>query len=390
MRIGRYEVELLLGEGGVGRVYLARDPVVGRQVAIKTLRDDLGLAADERPALEERVAEQARTAATLSHPAMVSLFDMGHDERAGLFLVEELVRGPTLRERLHEGPLPAAEVAHMARTLGAVLTHAHAAGLVHRGVRPENVMLAPTGLKLADFGVSQLEPRAPAYCAPEVVAASGPWPVATDAGAPAPATPDGGSSPPARTSRRAPAAAPTRGHTPQSDQFSLAATLYEALTGRRAFPGDDSRAVSTKVALAKVDAPRKVQPALRGFLRLDQVFAQALAKDPKRRFPSCEAFGAALAAELEGPRVTFLATPGPARSSLARATRRWQNILAAVAVVVIVTLVLAGRLRATRSRGGAGGRSAPMQRVVEQPLQPGAGPSTPPSDSATPGRGSVP
>jgi len=262
-RIGRYEVELLLGEGGWGRVFLARDPMLRRQVAIKVLRDDLGPPRERGKALAERVREEARAAATLSHPGLVALHDMGDDEQVGLYLVFELVRGPTLRERLHEGPLGAEEVGRIAVALAAALTHAHAAGLVHRTVKPENVMIAPTGPKLTDFGLGVQDSRPPAYVAPEVLASAG-------SGA-------------------------------LSDEFALAATMYEALTGRRAFPGEDSGAVAALVETGKHAPPRSVHPALRGYLGLDAVFARAFSPLPSKRFPSCEAFAAGLAGALQVP-----------------------------------------------------------------------------------------
>jgi serine/threonine protein kinase len=336
--VGRYEIELVLGEGSIGRVFLARDPMLGRQVALKILRDDLGLDAAAERELADRVRAEARAASTLSHPVFVSVHDLGDDERAGLFLVQELVGGPTLRERLHDGPLPPFEVAQIARALGGALTHAHTAGLVHRGLKPENVMLAPTGVKLTDLGFAQPDVRRPAYNAPESIA-SGTF-------------------------------------TPQSDAFALAATLYEALTGRRAFPGDEVDAVTARVLEARVTSPRKLVPALRGFIGLDAVFAKAFAKEPRKRYPTCEALGAALASELDGPRVTFLATPGPARSSLTRTTHRWQNMLALIALGVIVALLLLGRFR----QPATDKFDVSMQRVV-----PPSTPSSfaPPAGSAT-------
>ena len=344
-RIGRYEVELLLGEGGIGRVVLARDPVLGRQVAIKVLRSDLGLAPAQHHALAEQVCQEARAAATLSHPGMVAVHDMGQDEGLGMYLVFELVRGPTLRERLHDGPLPPDEVAHIARSLGSALSHAHAAGLVHRGVKPENIMLAPTGPKLTDFGIGQGDPGAAAYTAPEL-RASGAF----------------GAS---------------------SDEFALASTMYEALTGRRAFPGDEPMAVASLIASGRHAAARAALPSLNGFLRLDVIFSRALAPDPKRRFPSCDAFGSALASELTGSPLTFLATPGPARSTLTRATRRWQNAVALLAVAVILALIAIGRLRQPSTGDEKPGAS--LQRVVP-PVQSHPGhpsPLAPPGPSAT-------
>jgi serine/threonine protein kinase len=323
-RIGRYDVELLLGQGGMGRVLLARDTVLGRGVALKVLRDDLGLTPELKAQLVERMRQEARAAATLSHPAMVTLHDMGEDERVGLYLVFERIVGPTLRERLHEGgPVPPAEVARLARALGSALSHAHAAGVVHRDVKPENVMLSPVGPKLTDFGIARLPDSTitrattvlgtPAYSAPEALAAG------------------------------------TFGA--QSDQFSLAATLYEALTGQRAFPGDDVLVVATRVSTGKHTAPTSVLPELRGFAHVDVIFDRALAKDEKMRFASCEAFGNALAAELEGANAAFLSTPVPRWSIATRKTRRVQNTAIFAGLLVIAALVVIGRFHRSEEEG---------------------------------------
>ncbi|HEY1697491.1 MAG TPA: serine/threonine-protein kinase [Polyangiaceae bacterium] len=323
-RIGRYDVELLLGEGGMGRVLLARDTVLGRGVALKILRDDLGLTPELRAQLVERMRQEARAAATLSHPAMVTLHDMGEDERVGLYLVFERIIGPTLRERLHEnGALPPVEVAAIARALGSALTHAHAAGVVHRDVKPENVMLSKVGPKLTDFGIARLPDSTltrattvlgtPAYSAPEALGSG------------------------------------TFG--PASDQFSLAATLYEALTGKRAFPGEDTLAVATRVATGKHAAPTSVLPALRGFAHLDVIFDRSLAKDDAKRFGSCEAFGNALAAELEGANASHPMTPIPRWSIATRKTRKLQNTAILAGLLVIAALVVVGRFRPDEADG---------------------------------------
>jgi serine/threonine-protein kinase len=329
-RIGRYDVERLLGEGGMGRVLLARDTVLGRQVALKVLRDDLGLTPALKEQLFERMRQEARAAAALSHPAMVTLHDMGEDERVGLYLVFELIDGPTLRERLHDdGPLPAAQVAAIARSLGAALTRAHAAGVVHRDVKPENVMLSPTGAKLTDFGIARLPDSTltrattilgtPAYSAPEALASGA--------------------------------------FGPYSDQFSLAATLYEALTGKRAFPGDDALTVATRVATGKHQAPTAQHPPLRSFAHVDAIFDRALAKEAKNRFGSCESFGTLLASELEGHNSGFLSTPVPRSSIVPRATRRWQNMAVLLAMAVIAALIVWGRLQQQTDGDGVSLRS---------------------------------
>jgi serine/threonine-protein kinase len=323
-RIGRYDVELLLGQGGMGRVLLARDTVLGRAVALKILRDDLGLTPELKTQLVDRMRQEARAAATLSHPGMVTLHDMGEDDSVGLYLVFERIAGLSLRERLAEGgPLATPEVARLARTLGSALTHAHAAGVVHRDVKPENVMLSAVGPKLTDFGIARMPDSTltrattvlgtPAYSAPEALASG------------------------------------TFG--PESDQFSLAATLYEALTGQRAFAGDDALAVATRVATAKHAAPTAVLPALSGFAHVDVIFDRALAKDEKKRFASCEAFGNALAAELEGANAGYQSTPVPRWSIATRRTRKLQNAAILAGLLVIAALVVIGRFRTDQDDG---------------------------------------
>src|SRR5262245_10347270 len=109
--VGRYSVIRALGQGGMGRVLLAKDTVLGRMVALKVLRDDLVLAPELRTQLFDRMRQEARAAATLGHPNMVTLHDMGEEPGVGLYLVFEYIEGPTLRERLVDGPLPPDEVA---------------------------------------------------------------------------------------------------------------------------------------------------------------------------------------------------------------------------------------------------------------------------------------
>jgi serine/threonine-protein kinase len=222
---------------------------------------------------------------------MVTVHDMGDDERAGLFLVFELIDGPTLRDRIARGgPLPPAQVGAMARALGGALTHAHGAGLLHRDVKPGNVMLGKTGVKLTDLGIAGLRGKGtpvigtPAYGAPEAMSSGA--------------------------------------FTAYSDQYSLAATLYEALTGVRPFEGDRALSVTARV-----------------------LFHRALAERARDRFASCEMFATLLADELEGRNEKSLVTPMPPSSIVPRTTRRWQNSAALAGIAVIVALVVVGRLQ---------------------------------------------
>lgn len=307
-RIGRYEVELQLGQGRIGRVLLARDPVLERQVAVKALRDDLAIDAGELRRSARRLKEGARIAASLRHPGVLPVHDMGDDESAGAFVVLELVHGGSLRERFAQGRLSRGEVGHLARALGAVLSHAHAAGVAHGNLKPENVLLAPAP-KLTDFGgLGPPHPDAPASIAartaPEVL------------------------------SRGASGAA--------RDQFALAAILYEALAGAPPFPGEDAQAVADRVEATSYVAVTDVAGDLRSCPHIDAILGRALSPNPESRFPSCEAFVAALAASLEPAHVPLF-TPTSRSSIVPRVTRRWQNAAAGAAVVVIFVLVLMGR-----------------------------------------------
>jgi serine/threonine protein kinase len=316
-RIGRYDVVRLLGQGGMGRVLLARDSVLGRYVAVKILRDDLGLPPESREALFARMRQEAKAAATIAHPHLVTLHDMGEEAPFGLYLVFEYVSGSTLRERIAEGAIDPVLVAKMARELGDALTTAHDAGVIHRDVKPENVMLSPFGAKLTDFGIARLPDSTltsagsvlgtPAYSAPEALALAE--------------------------------------FSAKSDQFSLACTLFESVSARRAFAGDDALTIASRIATEPPPPLPFVAADPRLVSRLDAVLGRAMAKDPTKRYASCRAFGEAFGAAIDA---RFLDTPRisetpPPRSLIPGATRRVHNLVAALALLVIIALVVIGR-----------------------------------------------
>ena len=288
MRFGRYEVVLPIAEGPLGKLLLGRDPALGRRVALKVLRSDADLPGEAKARLVARFRESGRAFAALSHPGFTALHDIGEDEHGAPYLVFELVNGPTLRERLASGPLPPAEVAVIGRAIGAALTHAHEAEFVHGDVKPESVMLSPVGAKLTDPGLSWL--------------------------------------------------AREQAATPYDDQLGLAMVLYEALTGKPAAPAGPR------------PPPSAVAPNLRSFPHLDTIFERALASDPRKRFSSCDVLGSVVATELEGLESGRL-SPASVSSIVPRATRRWQNIAAGAAVLVIGALVLLGRPRRSPGDG---------------------------------------
>ncbi|MGX7825012.1 serine/threonine-protein kinase [Actinokineospora sp. 24-640] len=179
MIAGRYVVLNELGRGGMGVVWLAEDTTIGRHVAIKELHLPEGVPAAERLVFEERVLREARTAGRLNDPAVVTVYDVVQESGA-TYIVMELIQSPTLADVVRDrGPLPQSAVAHLAEQLLSALEAAHRAGVVHRDVKPSNIMLsANSRVKLTDFGIAQSvdDPRlttsglligSPAYLAPE-------------------------------------------------------------------------------------------------------------------------------------------------------------------------------------------------------------------------------
>jgi eukaryotic-like serine/threonine-protein kinase len=288
--VGRYRVIRELGKGAMGRVLLAHDPILDRHVAIKHLRSDLQIAPEQKAPLLERMRQEARASARVSHPNLVALHDMGEDPVLHLFLVFEYVAGPTLRERLERGPLKLNEAATLAREVGNALAFAHEAGVVHRDIKPDNVILSRTGAKIADFGIARVPDSTltqggsilgtPAYSAPEAIR-SGKF-------------------------------------SPRSDQFSMAATLYEAISGRRAFPGEEAVTVATRIAN---DEPPRIADVCGIDRMVDTVLARGLSKHPRSRYDSCARFGEALAMTLLPPMRPQLPTEPDALHTLPKPTR---------------------------------------------------------------------
>ncbi|MBK7586537.1 MAG: serine/threonine protein kinase [Myxococcales bacterium] len=320
--VGRYRVLGSLGHGAMGRVFLARDPNLDRDVAVKLLRQDLKLTRGELSALYDRMRQEARASARLAHPNIVALYDIGEEPELGLFLVFELVEGPTLEDQIAAGPVGPTRTAQLARELGAALAAAHQASVLHRDIKPANVILAATGAKIADFGIARVPGSTlsldggvlgtPAYSAPESIT-SGEF-------------------------------------SPASDQFSLAATLYEALSGRRAFPGDDAVSVAKNINTTEpppIAAQAGVDP------HVDVVLARGLAKDPKRRYGSAEELGNRLAEALELRPRTQMPTLPDQRTERAYEARQSQRELTVLALGVVLgaSLMAAGFLLWPRESG---------------------------------------
>jgi tRNA A-37 threonylcarbamoyl transferase component Bud32 len=260
----RYLLEEPIATGGMATVWRAHDELLARTVAVKILHDHL--AADE--AFRERFRREAIAAAKLSHPAVVSVFDTGSDGDR-VYLVMEYIDGPTLREVVNDlGVLEAGQAAAIGEQLARALAAAHERGLVHRDVKPANILLCPDGSpKIADFGIAKADEGTDDLTKPGMVLGTAAYvaPEQVRGGAI-----DG-----------------------QADQYALGCVLYEALTGRQPFRADSPVATA---ALRLDHDPLPMRSLRAGIPRgLDEVVLRAMAREPAGRYPSAGHLADALA-----------------------------------------------------------------------------------------------
>lgn len=270
-RLGPYEIVSLIGAGAMGQVYRARDVRLNRDVAVKVLSP--ALASD--PAAMARFEREARAVAALSHPNIIALYDIGRDGDTA-YVVTELLDGVSMRERLASGPLPVRKATEYARQIAVALASAHERGIVHRDLKPENVMLTGDGrVKVLDFGLAHVASAA---------VPGGPGSVATTVET-SPGTLFG------TIGYMAPEQARAQSADHRSDIFALGATLYEMLTGRRAFTGDTP--ADTIAALLNAESPRI--ESLEGVPpQLERLVYRCLEKNPSERFQSARDLAFAL------------------------------------------------------------------------------------------------
>jgi serine/threonine protein kinase len=333
---GRYRLGETLGRGGMATVYDGVDERLERPVAVKVLRAELAA----RPEVRERFDAEARIAARLCHPNVVAVYDSGVDAGAPWIVMERLP-GETLADRLRAGPLDPAEACRIAGDVLAALGAAHAAGVLHRDVKPGNVLLTADGrAKVADFGIAKTAEAAtrgdltgagsllgtPAYLAPERID-----------GQPA---------------------------TSRSDLYAVGVVLYEALTGRRPFAGDTPVATAYNVQHADVPPLTGVDPALAAAV------TRAMSRDPARRPASAEAMAASLGV---APETLVLTLSPPAEETVVLERSQLvppppaapvrppvRAMVAAATVGLLVFLVVA----AIVDRGG-GGAPPPTTVTIE-------------------------
>jgi tetratricopeptide (TPR) repeat protein/TolB-like protein len=265
-KLGPYEILSPLGEGGMGTVYKARDSRLDRFVAIKLLRADLA----DRPELRERFIREARTVASLNHPHICTLHDIGHQGDSD-FLVMEYLEGETLAERLERGPLPLDEVLRYASEIADALDKAHSEGVTHRDLKPGNIMLTGTGSKLLDFGLAKLRRDNSA--------------LALLSGVPTPT--DTISAPGAvigTLSYMAPEQLEGREVSARTDIFAFGTVVHEMITGKKAFAGQSGASVIAAILKEKPTPLSQSNPRVPA--ELERIVAKMLAKDPDDRYES--------------------------------------------------------------------------------------------------------
>ena len=263
-RLGPYEILAPLGEGGMGKVYKARDTRLDRLVAIKLLQADIS----DSPELQERFEREARAVASLNHPHICTLYDIGHHDNAD-FLVMEYLEGETLAQRLDTGPLPLEDVLRYATEIADALDKAHSKGVIHRDLKPANIMLTSTGSKLLDFGLAKLRREAD--------------PFAVLAGVPVSA--DTISTPGAvlgTLSYMAPEQLEGREVDARTDIFAFGAVVHEMVTGKKAFGG---QAGANVIAAILKETPSPADHSnLQVPAELERIVTKMMAKDPNERY----------------------------------------------------------------------------------------------------------
>ena len=328
--LGPYEILSLVGGGGMGEVYRARDKRLNRVVAVKILTKQVA----DRSELRARFEREAQTLATLSHPHICSVFDVGQQDGVD-YLVMEFLEGQTLADRLERGAMPLDEALRTAIQLADGLDKAHRQGVVHRDLKPGNIVLTKSGAKILDFGLAKLtrEPHG-------VGGVSG---LQTNAAVTAEGTLVG------TLQYMAPEQLEAKEADSRTDIFALGEIVHEMITGKRAFEGKSQASLIAAILDRDPPAMSARQPMTP--LSLERVVKKCLAKDPDGRWQSA----GDLLDELKWIAESTLSGEAPRGSraatgrSIARIWAAVATVLLAIALVAVGVLIFDPSSRPTRS-----------------------------------------
>lgn len=306
-RLGRYEILGLLGAGGMGEIWKARDTELVREVAVKVLPDEVALDTTRI----ERFRREAKALAALSHPNLLEIHDVGSADGVS-FVVTELLEGESLRAAIPPSGLPWRKVSELGADIAEGLAAANEVGIVHRDLKPENLFLTADGrVKILDFGLATID---------DEEEPDGESPTVTEAGTVLGTV--GYAAPEQLEGHRADV---------RSDIFSLGCVLYEMVTGRRAFSGDSR--VAVMAAILKEHPPQLSSTGAAVPVDLERVVHRCLEKHPEARFQSAADLAYSLRRIGTGAAAPVMATPKPARR-----TRLWQMAIAAALVMVAAVI----------------------------------------------------
>jgi eukaryotic-like serine/threonine-protein kinase len=315
-QLGPYEILSAIGAGGMGEVYRARDTRLNRIVAVKIVPDRLS----DRAELRERFEREARTIASLNHPHICTLYDIGNQGGTD-FLIMEYLEGETLAERLKKGPLPLAQVLQYAIEIADALDKAHRKGVTHRDLKPGNIMLTKSGAKLLDFGLAKLRqdaaPGSPLSQLPtanEGITAQG-----TILGT---------------LQYMAPEQLEGKEADARTDIFAFGVVVYEMATGKKAFEGKSQASLIAKIL--ETDPPPMVSLQPMTPPTLDHVVRTCLAKDPESRWQTAGDLCRELKWIATSSSQAAVSAPAVAR----RKVRDWLA-WAVAAIAILVALALA-------------------------------------------------